>query len=92
MLAGSGIGFAETAESALMARLLPDRLRGSGFGLLGGVQSLGDFASSAVVGLLWAAVSPTVAFAYAAGWMLVSLFAAGAIGGGGSLSPDAGYS
>jgi MFS family permease len=75
LLAGSGIGFAETAESALVARLLPDRLRGSGFGLLGGVQSLGDFASSAVVGLLWTAVSPTVGFAYAAGWMVVSLLA-----------------
>jgi MFS family permease len=73
LLAGSGIGLAETAESALVARLLPDQLRGSGFGLLGGVQSLGDFASSAVVGLLWAAVSPTAGFAYAAGWMLVSL-------------------
>lgn len=75
LLAGSGIGFAETAESALVARLLPDRLRGSGFGLLGGVQSLGDFASSAAVGLLWTAVSPTVGFAYAGGWMLVSLLA-----------------
>jgi MFS family permease len=75
LLAGSGIGFAETAESALVARLLPDRLRGSGFGLLGGVQSFGDFASSAVVGLLWTAVSPTVGFAYAAGWMVVSLLA-----------------
>ena len=72
LLAGSGIGLAETAESALVARLLPDRLRGSGFGLLGGVQSFGDFASSAAVGVLWAAVSPTVAFVYAAGWMAVS--------------------
>ena len=75
LLAGSGIGFAETAESALVARMLPDRLRGSGFGLLGGVQSFGDFASSAVVGLLWTLVSPTVGFAYAAGWMVVSVLA-----------------
>jgi len=75
LLAGSGIGLAETAESALVARLLPDRLRGSGFGLLGGVQSLGDFASSAVVGLLWTTVSPTAGFAYAAAWMAASLFA-----------------
>jgi MFS family permease len=81
LLAGSGIGLAETAESALVARLLPDRLRGSGFGLLGGVQSFGDFASSAIVGLLWTAVSPTVGFAYAAGWMLVSLLGASAIAG-----------
>lgn len=80
LLAGSGIGLAETAESALVARLLPDRLRGSGFGLLGGVQSLGDFASSAVVGLLWTAVSPTAGFAYAAGWMVVSLLGVSGIG------------
>lgn len=90
LLAGSGIGLAETAESALFARLLPDRLRGSGFGLLGGVQSLGDFASSAVVGLLWTAVSPIVGFAYAAGWMLASLFGASAIEGARSPNGDAG--
>jgi MFS family permease len=75
LLAGSGIGLAETAESALVARLLPDRLRGSGFGLLGGVQSFGDFASSAAVGLLWTEVSPTAGFAYATGWMVVSVLA-----------------
>ena len=75
LLAGTGIGLAETAESSLVARLLPDRLRGSGFGLLGGVQSLGDFASSAVVGLLWSAVSPLAGFLYAAGWMAVAAIA-----------------
>ena len=75
LLAGTGIGLAETAESSLVARLLPDRLRGSGFGLLGGVQSLGDFASSAVVGLLWSAVSPVAGFVYAAGWMAVAAIA-----------------
>lgn len=57
-LAGSGIGLAETAESALVAALLPDQLRGTGFGLLGGVQAAGAFTSSAIVGLLWATVSP----------------------------------
>ena len=51
-LAGAGIGLAETAESTLVAQLLPDRLRGSGFGLLGGLQSAGDFLSSTIVGLL----------------------------------------
>jgi MFS family permease len=90
LLAGSGIGFAETAESALMAGLLPDRLRGSGFGLLGGVQSLGDFASSAAVGLLWTVVSPVAGFAYAAGWMLLSLLGAGAIGSARSRNAGAG--
>jgi MFS family permease len=75
-LAGTGIGMAEPAESTLVARLLPDRLRGSGFGLLGGLQSAGDFLSSATVGLLYAAVSPTAGFAYAAAWMALALAAA----------------
>ncbi len=74
-LSGSGIGLAETAESALVAGLLPDHLRGSGFGLLGGVQSFGDFASSTAVGLLYAAVSPAVGFAYAGAWMVVAVAA-----------------
>ena len=72
LLAGGGIGLAETAESALVARLLPDELRGSGFGLLGGLQSFGDFASSAAVGLIWTAISPTAAFIYAAVWMTLA--------------------
>jgi MFS family permease len=69
LLAGAGIGLAETAESALFARLLPEHLRGSGFGVLGGVQAFGDFASSAVVGVLWTTVGPSVAFVYAAAWV-----------------------
>jgi MFS family permease len=74
-LAGAGIGLAETAESTLVAQLLPDRLRGSGFGLLGGLQSAGDFLSSAIVGLLYVATTPTVGFAYAAAWMVLAVAA-----------------
>lgn len=70
--------------------MLPDRLRGSGFGLPGGVQSFGDFASSAVVGLLWTAVSPTVGFAYAASWMLASLLGASALDSARSRTDDDG--
>ncbi len=73
VLAGAGIGLAETAESTVFARLLPDHLRGSGYGLLGATQAVGDFTSSAVVGLLYVAVSPTVGFGYAAAWMALSL-------------------
>jgi MFS family permease len=78
-LAGAGMGLTDTAEPALVARLLPDELRGSGFGLLGGIQSLGDFVSSAVVGLVWSVVSPTAAFIVAASWMALSLAATAAI-------------
>ena len=64
------IGLAETAESTLVEHLLPDRLRGSGFGMLGRLQSAGDFLSSTVVRVLYAAVSPTAGFAYAAARMV----------------------
>jgi MFS family permease len=74
-LAGAGIGLAETAESTLVAQLLPDQLRGSGFGLLGGLQSAGDFLSSTIVGLLYVAVTPTIGFAYAAVWMVLAVAA-----------------
>ena len=72
-LAGAGIGLAETAESTLVARALPDHLRGSGFGVLGGVQAAGDLLSTIVAGILYTTVSPAVGFIYAACWMLLSL-------------------
>jgi MFS family permease len=75
VLAGSGIGLSETSESALVARAVPDQLRGSGFGALGGIQAAGDVVSSVTVGILYTAVSPAVAFAYAAAWMLLSVIA-----------------
>lgn len=73
ILAGSGIGLSETSESALVARALPDRLRGSGFGALGGIQAAGDVVASVTVGILYTVVSPEVAFGYAAGWMVLSV-------------------
>ena len=73
--AGVGIGFAETAETTLVARLLPDELRGNGFGVLGLLQALGDLASTAMVGILWTAVAPAVGFLYAAAWMLAAVVA-----------------
>ncbi|MFZ5852465.1 MAG: MFS transporter [Actinomycetota bacterium] len=81
-LAGTGIGLAETAESAFVARVLPDDLRGSGFGLLGGLQSVGDLLASTVVGVLYAVVSPTAGFAYAAALMVLALVAAATVGRG----------
>ena len=44
LLAGVGIGFAETAESTVVAQALPERLHGNGFGVLGLVQSFGNSA------------------------------------------------
>ncbi|MFL6074852.1 MAG: MFS transporter [Mycobacteriales bacterium] len=79
-LAGAGIGLAETAQSTLVARALPDELRGSGFGALGALQAVGDLASSALVGLLWTVASPGWGFGYAAAWMLAAALAVRLLG------------
>jgi MFS family permease len=81
VLAGVGIGCAETAESTMVALSLPDDLRGNGYGLLGLVQSMGDLGASLVAGLIWAVVSPTAAFGYAAAWMLAAVVAISLIRG-----------
>jgi MFS family permease len=71
--AGIGIGFVETSEHAAVAALAPEAIRSSAFGMLATIQSIGNFAASAVVGLLWTAVSPRVAFLYVSAFMLISL-------------------
>ena len=75
VLAGVGIGFAETAEAAAVAAFTPEPIRGSAFGLLAALQSLGNFAASAVAGFLWTVFSPTAAFLWLAFWMTVALVA-----------------
>jgi len=68
-LAGAGIGCVETAEHAAVATLAPEAIRGSAFGLLAAVQSIGNLAASAIAGVLYTVISPTAAFAYAAALM-----------------------
>jgi MFS family permease len=74
-LAGVGIGLVETAEHAAVATFARDEIRGSAFGLLAAIQSFGNLAASAVVGLLYTLVSPSVAFGYASAIMVVALVA-----------------
>jgi MFS family permease len=73
-LGGVFIAAEDTLEKALAADLLPADLRGTGFGALAAVNGLGDFLSSAIVGLLWTAVDPRAGFAYA-----TALFLTGAV-------------
>ncbi|MFE2597342.1 MFS transporter [Streptomyces sp. NPDC059396] len=77
VLAGVGIGAVETAEHSAVAALAPKELRGSAFGMLATVQSLGNLAASGIAGILWSAVSPTAAFTYLTGWMLLALVGLG---------------
>jgi MFS family permease len=73
VLAGVGIGCAETAEHAAVAAFAPTELRGSAFGLLATVQAVGNLAASAIAGLLYTLATPTIAFGYLATWMLAAL-------------------
>ena len=73
VLAGIGIGCAETAEHAAVASLAPENIRGSAFGLLAAIQAGGNLAASAIAGILWTAVSPDAAFIFLAVAMIISL-------------------
>jgi hypothetical protein len=53
-------------ERTVAADLLPENLRGTGYGTLATINGIGDFASSSIVGLLWSAVSPLIGFGYGA--------------------------
>jgi MFS family permease len=75
VLAGVGIGLAETAEAAAVATYAPEPIRGSAFGLLAASQSAGNFAASAIAGILWTTTSPSVAFSWLAVWMGISCLA-----------------
>ena len=62
---GVYMGVWETLESSTAATLLPERRRGVGFGVLATVNGIGDFASSTIVGVLWA-VAPAAAMSFVA--------------------------
>jgi MFS family permease len=72
-LAGLGIGAVETAQHSAVACLAPTDLRGSAFGMLASLQSLGNLVASAVAGVLWTAFSPAVAFGCLSAWTVVAL-------------------
>jgi len=65
-LGGIYIAAEDALEGAIAAGLLPEDLRGSGYGLMATINGLGDFVSSIMVGLLWTSFTPGVGFAYSA--------------------------
>lgn len=73
VLAGIGIGCAETAEHAAVAAYAPADLRGSAFGLLATIQAAGNLVASTLAGVLWTAVSPAAAFLFLAGAMAIAV-------------------
>ncbi|MCI0391480.1 MAG: MFS transporter [Acidobacteria bacterium] len=71
MMGGAYVGIEETLEDSLAAELLPDTLRGTGFGTMAVVNGMGDFVSSLGVGWLWAAFGPAAGFSLAFALMCV---------------------
>lgn len=68
-LNGSFMAAQDSLEGAMTADQVERANRSTAYGVMATVNGVGDFAASAVVGLLWTLVSPTVAFAYAAALM-----------------------
>jgi hypothetical protein len=60
---GLYMGVWETLENTTAATLLPATIRGVGFGVLATVNGVGDFVSSASVGMLWV-ISPVWAMLF----------------------------
>ena len=64
VLGGAYVGMEETLEDSLAAELLPDVLRGTGFGTMAVVNGVGDFLSSLTVGWLWATIGAGAGFGF----------------------------
>ena len=65
VLAGGGYALQQSLERAIVADIAPEEARSTGFGVLAAVNGVGDLVSSAIVGTLWTAFSPSIAFSYA---------------------------
>jgi MFS family permease len=66
-ISGFSIAAVDALEGVLTADLVAeDRTRGTAYGVLGAVNGAGDLVASILVGALWTAVSPVIAFACAA--------------------------
>ena len=68
-LAGLYIAIEEALESTMTADYVPVATRSIGYGVLGTVNGVGDFISSAAVGFFWTGISPVFGFGIAAALM-----------------------
>ena len=74
LIGGVYVAMEETLEDSLCAELVGEEHHGIAFGTLATVNGIGDFLSSAIVGVLWTMSGTAVAFGYSA-----ALFVAGAL-------------
>ena len=69
--AGMYIAIQDALEGAIPADLVPAESRGTAYGLMGTVNGIGDLTASVLVGTLWTAASPAIAFDCAAAIMVL---------------------
>ncbi|MFM8220876.1 MAG: MFS transporter, partial [Planctomycetaceae bacterium] len=69
VIAGVYMAVQESLESTVVAELVTGETLGTSLGALGTVNGVAKFLASALVGVVWSAVSPVVAFGLAAGLM-----------------------
>ncbi len=74
VLGGIQVAVEETLEDSFCAELVDQAHHGMAFGVLATVNGIGDFLSSAIVGVLWSAIGVPFAFGYS-----TILFLAGAV-------------
>jgi len=65
-LSGIFIAWEDTVEGVAVRDYVTSEMAGTGYGMLGVTNGIGDFASSLVVGLLWTTIGPAWGFGYAA--------------------------
>jgi MFS family permease len=68
--AGTAVGIYDAVEDVIAADLLPQEIRGSGYGALAVVTGTGDLISSLSIGWLWTIFGSRIAFSAAAVLML----------------------
>lgn len=74
-IAGLYVAVQEALESTVTAEMVQAQTMTMSIGALGTVNGAAKFLSSATVGVVWTVVSPVLAFALAAGFMLAGTFA-----------------
>lgn len=66
-------GLTEGTEKALVADLVPSRLRGTAYGLYSFAVGVGALPASLILGALWRLVGPQLAFSFGAAMALVAM-------------------
>lgn len=74
-LSGFSAGTYMSLQKSLAADLLPENVRGTGYGIITTVDSLATLISSIILGVLWSLIGPEIAFIVAALISFLSIFA-----------------